>query len=207
METDAHVEPRPTRADRISMWILLTAGAAIAIAIAISAGVRIAEVVANRDVEVVGPFSGTTAQAPIGPGGALVEVELDRAVLTVPSLPIAASIALVLQQLVIVATVWTLVVTLGLVTLSATRGRTFSRRNTALVGTAGIIGVIGFAAAPFFGNMGANAAFAQLSDGTFENVLMAVEPFPLILIAFVAALAGTVFSVGDRLRRDAEGLV
>src|SRR5690606_9378722 len=186
------------------------------------------------------------------------------ALLTVPSLPGAAVAALVLQQLAAVATIWTLVTTLGLVTFSAMRGRTFSRRNTRLVGTAGIVGgrgfaavpffghmganaavaparppatppgpvtspamrgrpssrrntrlvgtagivgVLGFAAVPFFGNMGANAAFAQLSQGTFDNVIMAVDLFPFVLGAFVAALAGTVFAVGDRLRREAEGLV
>jgi hypothetical protein len=207
METSVQLEPRISRADRVGMWILMAAGAAIAVTTAVMAGIRLAEVLGNHDVEVLGEFAGTLAQAPIGPDGALVEVELDRAVLTVPSLPVAAVGALVLQQLAVVATVWTLVATLGLVTLSALRGRTFSRRNTRLVGAAGIVGVLGFAAVPFFGNMGANAAFAQLSDYTFSNVVMSVDLFPYVLGAFVAALAGTVFAVGDRLRREAEGLV
>lgn len=207
MQTDTQLEPRLSRADQASMWILLAAGAAIAATTAVFAGIRIAEVLGNHDVEVLGEFAGTLTQAPIGPDGALIEVELDRAVLTVPRLPAAAVGALVLQQLAIVATVWTLVAALGLVTLDAMRGRTFSRRNTRLVGTAGIVSVLGFAAVPFFGNMGANAAFAQLSHGSFDNVLMSVDLFPLVLGAFVAALAGTVFAVGDRLRREAEGLV
>lgn len=207
MQNNVQLEPRLSRADRVSMWILMAAGAAIAVATAVFAGIRIVEVLGNHDVEVLGEFAGTLAQAPIGPDGALAEVELDRAVLTVPSLPVAAVAALVLQQLAIVATIWTLVATLGLVTVSAMRGHTFSRRNTRLVGTAGVVGVLGFAAVPFFGNMGANAAFAQLSEGDFDNVVMAVDLFPLVLGAFVAALIGTVFAVGDRLRREAEGLV
>jgi hypothetical protein len=207
METSVQLEPRLSRADRVSMWILIAAAAAIAVTTAILAGIRIVEVLGNRDVEVLGEFAGTLAQAPIGPDGALVEVELDRAVLTVPSLPVAGVGALVLQQLALVATIWVVVATLTLVTLSAMRGRTFSRRNTRLVGAAGIVGVLGFAAVPFLGNMGANAAFAQLSDHTFSNVIMSVDLFPYVLGAFVAALAGTVFAVGDRLRREAEGLV
>jgi hypothetical protein len=207
METSVQLEPRISRADRVGMWILMAAGAAIAVTTAVMAGIRIAEVLGNHDVEVLGEFAGTIARAAIGPDGALVDVELDRAVLTVPSLPVAAVGALVLQQLALVATVWTLVAALGLVTLSAMRGRTFSRRNTRLVGAAGIVGVLGFAAVPFFGNMGANAAFAQLSDYTFDNVVMSVDLFPYVLGAFVAALAATVFAVGDRLRREAEGLV
>lgn len=207
MQTDAELEPRISRADRVSMWILIAAGAAIAVATAIFAGIRIVEVLGNSNVEVLGEFAGTLAQAPIGPDGALVEVELDRAVMTVSSLPVAGVAALVLQQLALVATIWTLVATLTLVTLSAMRGHTFNRRNTRLVGAAGIVGLVGFAAVRFFENMGANAAFAQVSDSTFSNVIMSIDLFPFVLGAFIAALVGTVFAVGDRLRREAEGLV
>jgi len=207
VEKSIEVEPRLSRGDRVSMWILIAAGAAIAVATAVFGGIRIVEVLGNDDVRVLGEFAGTTAEAPIGPDGALVEVELDRAVLTVPSLPVAGVGALVIQQLALVATTWTLVIALGIVTVSAMRGRTFSRRNTRLVMTAGIVGLLGYAAVPFFGNMGANAAFARISDRTFDNVIMSVDVFPFVLGAFVAALAGTVFVVGDRLRREAEGLV
>ena len=55
--------------------------------------------------------------------------------------------------------------------------------------------------------MAANGAFAVLSERTFDNVILSVDPFALILAAFVAALLGTVFAVGERLQRDTEGLV
>jgi hypothetical protein len=116
-------------------------------------------------------------------------------------------IALVLQQVALVLTVVTIVTCLSYLARSVFTGRLFGRGNTRLVGTAGIVGLVGFAAIPFFGNMGANAAFAQLSDGTFDNVIMSIEPFPFILGAFAVALAATVFVVGERLQRDAEGLI
>ena len=45
------------------------------------------------------------------------------------------------------------------------------------------------------------------SDRTFDNVIMSVDPFTLVLAAFVVAMMSTVFSIGERLQRDTEGLV
>ena len=55
--------------------------------------------------------------------------------------------------------------------------------------------------------MGANGAFARLSDRTFDNVVLAADLSQMFIVAFIAALAATTFTVGDRLRRDTEGLV
>ncbi|MCS0498498.1 hypothetical protein [Protaetiibacter mangrovi] len=112
-----------------------------------------------------------------------------------------------LQQVALVLTVVTVVTCLAYLARSVFAGRVFGPGNSRLVGTAGIVGLVGFAVVPFFGNMGANAAFAQISDGTFDNVVMAIQPFPFILAAFAVALITTVFVVGERLQRDAEGLV
>ena len=96
---------------------------------------------------------------------------------------------------------------LGLLVLGILRGVVFSRRHTMYVGTASIAAFFGIVLYPFFGNMAANGAFAVLSDGTFENVVLSVQPLTFIVAAFVAALATTVFSVGARLQRETEGLV
>ena len=66
------------------------------------------------------------------------DVELQTAVLMTDGLSTAGGIALVLEQLVAVASVALLVVCLVLVTISVMRGRVFGRRNTGLVGLAGI---------------------------------------------------------------------
>ncbi len=57
MQNNVQLEPRLSRADRVSMWILMAAGAAIAVATAVFAGIRIAEVLGNHDVEVLGEFA------------------------------------------------------------------------------------------------------------------------------------------------------
>jgi hypothetical protein len=195
------------RADAVGLWIFMAAGAAIAIWVTWAAAARIIEVLPNRDVTVLAPFAGTPAEAPIGPGGAPVPVELEQAMLTVPELPIAAVWAIVIQQVVLVVAVVAVVVALIWLSRNVSRGRVFSRTNTVLVATAGLVGLLGYFAVPFFGNMASNGAFAVLSDRTFDNVIMTLEPFALVLSAFVVALLSTVFAIGERLQRDTEGLV
>ena len=53
----------------------------------------------------------------------------------------------------------------------------------------------------------ANATVAQITDNGIDNAVISVEPFTFILGAFVIALICTVFSIGDRLQRDTDGLV
>lgn len=195
------------RSDAVGLWIFMVAGAAIALWTGIAAAQRIMEVLPNTDVAVLAQFAGTVASAPIGVDGAPVDVELDRAMLTVPALPVAALWAIIIQQVMVVITVLTVVVALVWLGRNVTRSIVFSRTNTVLVSTAGIVGLVGYAAVPFLGNMAANGAFAVLSERTFNNVIMSVEPFSFLLLAFVAALMSTVFAIGERMQRDTDGLV
>jgi hypothetical protein len=195
------------RADAVSLWVFMAAGVAIAVWVTWSAVARIIEVLPNRDVAVLAPFAGTPADAPIGPGGAPVAVALEQAVLTVSELPIASVWAIVIQQVALVVAVVTVVIALIWLSRNVSRGVVFSRTNTVLVATAGLVGLLGYFAVPFFGNMASNGAFAVLSERTFDNVIMTVEPFSLVLAAFVVALMSTVFAIGERLQRDTEGLV
>ena len=204
----APTRDRPlSTADTVAMWIFIVAGLAIVGTTVYGAAVRLAEGLGGGAVDVPAVFVGTVARAPIGPDGEMREVELQHAVLTTDGLSVAGTGALVLEQLLAVAAVITAVGCLVVVTLSVMRGRVFSRRNTALIATAGLAVLAGMLGVPFFGNMVANDAFRAISDGTFDNAIMSVEPFPLLAIAFVAAMASTVFAVGARLQRETEGLV
>lgn len=196
-----------SKGDAVSMAVFMVVGAAFAVFSVVQAIIRITEVLGGGDVRVFAQFAGTPAQAPIGPNGAAVTVELDTAYLLAPDLPLASIIALVLEQLVVAGAVVTVVATLLVVTWNVLHGRMFSKANTRLVATAGIVTFLGVALAPFFANMGANGAFARLSERTFDNVILSAGLVPLFAIAFVAALAATTFTVGERLQRETEGLV
>ncbi|MCR2784741.1 MULTISPECIES: hypothetical protein [unclassified Microbacterium] len=203
----ASTRPVVSKGDRWALMALMIAGLALAVGSVIAAVVRIVEVLSGRAIEVFAEFAGTPALAPIGVDGADVPVGLDTAVLTVDNLPAASVGAIVIQQVLMVLTVVTVVACLLLLARGVLRERVFSRVNTRLVTVAGITALLGAAVYPFFGNMAANGAFAALSERTFDNVLMTVDLSTLLMLAFVAGLASTVFAVGDRLQRETEGLV
>lgn len=211
MSLDPYADPGtryvPSRGDRIGIAMFIGAGAVIAAASVIAAVMRIVEVLGSRTVAVLGEFSGTPVLAPIGPSGAAVEVLLDRAVLTTDELPIASLVAIILQQVIVAASIVVGVTCLVLLSISILRGVIFTRRTSRLVLIASIAALVGVAADPFFGNMAANGAFAAISDGDFDNVIMTLDVFPYVLGAFVVAIIGTAFSVGERLQRDTKGLV
>lgn len=196
-----------SKADVVAMWVFIAAGIALVGATAIAGVARVVGVLSGGPITVPALFSGTIAQAPIGPDGALRDVELDSALLMPEELSVAGIGALVIEQVVSVLSLTCVLACLIAVTVSVMRGRVFSRRNTTLIATAGIAGLAGIAGVPFFGNMVANDAFRSISDGTFDNVVMSVPLGPLFVLAFVVAMMTTVFTVGDRLQRETAGLV
>lgn len=196
-----------SKPDAVGLAIFMIVGAGIAIWSVVAAALRIIEVLPGHDVPVLAVFHDTPAQAPIGPDGASAAVTLEQAWITAAQLPAPSVWALVIQQILQAGTIVTVVACVTLLLRSILRGTVFSRRNTALVATAGLTAVIGYALVPYFGNMGANGAFARISERTFDNVIMSVDLMPLFVLAFVAALGSTVFTVGHRLQRETEGLV
>jgi hypothetical protein len=200
-------KPAVSRWDAAAITIFIVAGAAIVIATAVAAVLRIVEVLPGTNVPVYAVFDGTPAEAPIGPDGAAVTVRLDAATIIAPELPVASTAALVIQQVVVMVATAVAVGALLWLAVNIVRQRVFSATNTVLVSVAGFSGLAGAFLAPFFGNMGANGAFAWISDRTFDNATMQVDLAPYTLFAFVVGIVCLVFTVGQRLQRDAEGLV
>ncbi|MEV7873626.1 hypothetical protein [Microbacterium sp. NPDC089188] len=197
-----------SRGDTGSFLLFIVAGVAIALWAVIRSVGTIVAAAGNRDVRVPVDFLDAIAQAPIGPDGASVPVELTGAVVTAPSLPLASLWALFLAEGTFAAAVVTVVTLLLILCIGILRGEIFSRRHTRLVVAVGMVSLIAAFAVPFFQNMVANGALAWLSDRTYDRGLTQQIDLPiLIVIGFVAGLSSTVFAVGDRLRRDTEGLV
>jgi len=204
--------PRPprvlSRGDTIGFVLFLIGGVAIAVAAVVQSVVAIAQVLPNRDITLLAPFVATEAQAPLGPDGAPVVVQLDSASVTVASLQPAALGALVISHLLVAVAMVTVVTLLLILCFGILRGRIFSRAHTALVTAAGLVAIAGMYFVPFFHNMAVNGALALLSDGTYDRAVVGtVDLLSIFGVAFVVALAGTAFAVGDRLQRDTEGLV
>ena len=197
-----------SRGDTGAMIGFCIAGVLIAAYITVYSIIRIIELARGTDVPVLVEFAGpaTSVDVALSTGGGIA-VDLDSATITAAQLPAIASVPGIIGQ---VLQIVTIIVVIGCLILLARRtldGRVFSRRSTALVATAGMTGLLGFAAVRFFDNMLANATVAAVTDNGLDNAVISVEPFTFILAAFVIALITTVFSIGDRLQRDTEGLV
>lgn len=197
-----------SRGDTGTMIGFCISGALIAAYITVFSIIRIIDLARGADVAVLVEFVGsaTSVDLPLAAGGS-VPVGLDSATITAPQLPAIASVPGIIGQVLQIVTIIVVIGCLILLARSTLSGRVFSRRNTALVATAGLTGLLGFAAVRFFDNMLANATIAHVTDNGLDNAVISVEPFTFILAAFVIALITTVFSIGDRLQRDTEGLV
>ena len=195
-----------TRGDRAGIWVFIVAGAGIIVAAIVQAILRITEILHPGPVPVPFELPPGTAATLAYPGGSL-DVHVDTAVLQAQSLPTASLVAGVAAP--IVWSLVTIVITacLCLLSVSILRGRIFSHRNTRLVVAAGLTGLIGYSLANLLTTMLANGAVAWATDRGLDNLVLSLDPFALFLSAFVIAVVATVFTVGDRLQRETEGLV
>lgn len=195
-----------SRGDVASLVGFCVAGAVIAIYFTVFSIIRIIELAGGQQVPVRIEFLGDSVDLPLATGGTIA-VGLDSGTIVAPQLPLVAVVPGILAQVVQIITVVAVIACLILLARSTIGGRIFGRGRTALVATAGITGLLGFSGVRFFDNMLANATVSRLTDNGIDNAVMTVEPFTFILAAFVVALITTVFSIGDRLQKDTEGLV
>ncbi len=199
---------QPSRGDRVGIIIFMIAGAGLVVGSGISAVLRIMQVLLGEQIPVhVQPIN-LTAQAPVGPGGTTIPMQVDAATVTVPSLPEAAFGAEILGQIIRFGTIAAVTVCLLLLAQQLFRGQVFSRRNTKLATAAGLVGITGSAtAAVLSGTVGGTVLF-EIGDGATDGfVFLVADPTVYILGGFALAVVLTAFTIGARLQRDTEGLV
>lgn len=200
------VTAHPTRSDRADLWTVIVLGALVAGFAAFHAITRIAGILPNAGVEVLAPFVDTQAPLPIGPNGAMVDVSIDQAALTVSGMPAIVVTSLVLAVVIDALTVLTIVACGMVLCRNLMAGKAFSRTNTRLLITASVVLVAGTAIGSLFETMGVNGAFATVSDKTFDNVVATVNFVPYFVASGLAVIA-LAFKTGERLQRETEGLV
>lgn len=201
--TSSKTDRALSRGDIGALIGFCVSGFVIAAYITVFSVMRIIELADGFNVPVLVEFAGDRppVDLPLGTGGS-IPVGVDSATITAPQLPAIAAVPGIIGQVLQIITIVVVIGCLILLARSTIGGRVFSRGHTALVATAGITGLVGFAAIRFFDNMLANATVAHVTDNTIDNAVISVEPFTFILGAFVIALITTVFSIGDRLQRD-----
>jgi hypothetical protein len=194
------------KADRIAMYLSVVMAAA-AIALTTWAVVeRLVEVAPGHDIPVVVPLSDEQAPLPLGPNGAPVAVDVETATVIVADPAPATLFALWAQPIVLLLAVAAGMVVAAMFFLRVARGRVFEPGTTRLV----IFGAGIVTGAWFVGsiltNMTTNGALSAISDYTYESVIFEADMAPLIWVLILGAVGGAL-QVGERMRRDTEGLV
>ncbi|MRG60154.1 hypothetical protein GE115_09770 [Agromyces sp. CFH 90414] len=197
---------RLSAGDRVGMYLTVVL-AAIGVAVtAWAVGARLVEVLPGTDVPVLVPFVGEQATLPIGPDGAPVEVDVDRAVVTVPQPAAATQFALVAQPIVTGAATIAAIAMLALFAWNVARGRAFARANVRIVIAATFTLLAGWVFGSLFTTMGVNGALSAVSEYTYDGVLFSTDWTAFWGILALGAL-GAAFQIGERLQRETEGLV
>lgn len=199
---------RPSLGDRIGIVIFMVAGAAIIVWTAFTAVGRVVRAIGGGNLTASAELMGVEAEAPIGPGGSMLPVEVDTITVTATNLSPAGLGGAIIGQAILLATITTVVICLILLARNSLRGKIFSRGNTRLVTAAGMTALVGFGLGPVFDGMVANDTIAQLSDRDFHDyAIITIEPLPFVLLAFAFGIVSTAYTIGARMQRETEGLV
>ena len=194
------------RSDRVSLYVtivfaLLGIGVAAWTMIA-----RLIEVLPGTDVPVRVPFIGETADLPIGPDGAPIEVAVDEATVIVPYPAAATQFAIVAEPIVFGLAIIAGIALLGLFCWNLARGRAFTRGTVRIITWGGATLLVGWVLGSLFTTMSVNGALSAVSDYQYEGITFGTNFAALFGILAIGAI-GAAFQVGERLQRDTEGLV
>lgn len=197
---------RPDKGDRGAFWFSIIVGGALTIVSAVLSAVRIVEVLGPGPTPVMVKMVDVTAAIPLS-NGAVLPAAISTAEIQATELPLASIIAGVTGPILTTITLAAITVCLTLLALSIMRGRIFSKRNTKLVVAASLTGLLGFSFANLCDTMLANGALAWATGNEIDNTVVSVEPAVYLIGAFAAGVVITVFTAGERMQRDTEGLI
>lgn len=195
-----------SQSDRIGMYVTIALGVIGGVAALWATISRVIEVAPGRDVPVLVPFSGETAQLPIGPDGALMPVAVDQATVIVAQPAMATQFALVAEPIVIGLAI---ILSIGLLCAfcwNLARGRAFHRSTTRIIFAAAGTVLAGWTLGSLFTTMTVNGALSAVSDYGYDGVLFSTDLVPP-MIALALGAVGAAFQIGERLRRETDGLV
>lgn len=201
----------PTKApwftSRSDLWSVLIVGGAVVVWQAIVLVVSLVQIAPNQDAPVEVMIAGSSVGLPLGPEGAVLPASVDTATLRVSDMPIATHLAA--MGAVAVPPLATIGVTVCVLLLCRRMlaGQFFSGTITRLITAISLL--IGGGWLAWFGCavMASNGVLALVADRAItEEITFQLSWTPVLTSMAVGALAAA-FAAGERLQRDAEGLV
>ncbi len=197
---------RLDRNDRIALYLSIILAAVAIVLAGWGAAQRLIEVAPGHDIPVVVPLSGEQAALPLGPDGAAMTVNVETATVVVQDPASATLFALWAEPIVQFLAIAAGMVVAAMFFLRVARGRAFERGTAALVTIGASIVAGGWFVGSILNNMTTNGALSAVSNYTYDSVTFTADLAPFIWILVLGAVAGAL-QLGERLRRDTEGLV
>ena len=197
---------RLDRNDRIALYLSIILAAVAIVLAGWGAAQRLIEVAPGHDIPVVVPLSGEQAALPLGPDGAAMTVNVETATVVVQDPASATLFALWAEPIVQFLAIAAGMVVAAMFFLRVARGRAFERGTAALVTIGASIVAGGGFVGSILNNMTTNGALSAVSNYTYDSVTFTADLAPFIWILVLGAVAGAL-QLGERLRRDTEGLV
>jgi len=194
------------RSDRLGLYITAGAAAIGIVASIVATVARLLEVAPGHDIPVRVALDAEAVALPLGPNGAPVNTTVDVATVLVTDPAPATTFALWAEPIV-AGLMWSgLFVVAALFCLRLARAQVFTRSTARLLFTGAGILTAGWVFGSILTSMTSNGALAAISEGTYEGGAFAVSAAPAIGVWVIAAV-GLAVQVGERLKRETEGLV
>lgn len=195
----------PKASDRRGMYLYAGIGAVAIVAVVIATIDRLIAVAPGHDIPVTVALR-LDAPLAIGPAGSAVETVVREAVVTVADPAPATLFALWAHPLVTAAAVIAGIVIAAMFCVRVARGLVF-QRGTALLAYAGVtVLAAGWLAGSLLRQMSANGALSAVSDYGYRGAQFETDWFVIFAMLALVAVA-VALQVGERLRRDTDGLV
>lgn len=197
----------PWFTSRADLRSVLLVGSAVVVwqVIALVAGV--ARILPNQDAPVEVVLTGAAVDLPLGPEGAALAATVDTATLAVSDMPVATYVAALGTA--VVPPLATIAVTVCVLLLCRRMlaGQFFSGTITRLITAVSLL--VGGGWLAWFGCsvLASNGVLAQVADrAVADQITFQVSWTPILASMAIGALAAA-FHAGEKLQRDAEGLV
>jgi hypothetical protein len=197
----------PWFTSRSDLWSVLLVGAAVIVWQGVGLVVSLARILPNQDAPVDVMIAGAPVDLPLGPGGAPVAAAVDTATIPVSGMPVATYVAALGTAAVPPLATIAVTVCVLLLCRRMLAGQFFSGTITRLITAISLLVFGGWLA--WFGCsvLASNGVLAMVADRSItDEITFQLSWTPVLASMAIGALAAA-FHAGERLQRDAEGLV
>ncbi len=197
---------RPSRSDRIGLYITVAVAAIVIVASVVGAIARLVEIGNGEDSTVTVPIDHEPITLPIGPGGSAYPAEALTATVSVADPAPATTFALWAEPIFGAVGISALAVIGALLLLRVAAGRIFERAAIRLFYIGVGVLAVWFVGSAILTNMATNGALSAISDYGYDSITFEVGVAPFLVFLALGGV-GAALETGTRLRAETEGLV